>query len=99
MEWILAVLKSGAAYAIVDQSHPVERSRAAISVAEPSMIVDDGGSPKSKELFEGFEGKVISTNDINLSGMPSHNLTDESEDDDLAYIVFTSGSTGELSPA
>jgi long-subunit acyl-CoA synthetase (AMP-forming) len=83
----------------VPKRDPVERSHAAISVAEPSMIVDDGRSPKSKELFEGFEGKVISTNDLILSGMPLHNLTDESEDDDLAYIVFTSGSTGELSPA
>ncbi|CAK5278814.1 unnamed protein product [Mycena citricolor] len=40
--WILAVLKAGATYAIADQGHPLERTRSAMAVAEPDLIVDDG---------------------------------------------------------
>ncbi|KAF8517297.1 amino acid adenylation domain protein [Hysterangium stoloniferum] len=94
MIWILAVLKSGAAYGILDQGHPLERNRAAMSVAEPSVFVDDGGNANSTGLLDGFQGVRISTVEMDLSGSSSHNPVHESADDDLAYIVFTSGSTG-----
>ncbi|KAJ7242915.1 hypothetical protein C8J57DRAFT_1243659 [Mycena rebaudengoi] len=88
MTWILAVLKSGAAYAVADQSHPLERIRHVISIADPSLVVDDGDGGNvagvaSKEKF--FYPSSP------MDDMPPHNLEDITQPNDLAYVVFTSG--------
>lgn len=94
MEWILSVLKTGAAYAVADQSHPLERKRGAMEVAQPTVVVDDGGSADLKKLLEGFSGEVVDSQTMVIDGLPTYNLVDETSDGDLAYVVFTSGSTG-----
>ncbi|CAK5278794.1 unnamed protein product [Mycena citricolor] len=91
--WILAVLKAGATYAIADQGHPLERTRSAMAVAEPDLIVDDGMGIEVG-LFSGTV-KILRTDTCILDAFPRDNLEDVSQDDDLAYIVFTSGSTGQ----
>ncbi|CAK5278570.1 unnamed protein product, partial [Mycena citricolor] len=91
--WILAVLKAGATYAIADQGHPLERTRSAMAVAEPDLIVDDGMGIEVG-LFSGTV-KILRTDTCTLDAFPKDNLEDVSQDDDLAYIVFTSGSTGQ----
>ncbi|KZP12421.1 hypothetical protein FIBSPDRAFT_798902 [Athelia psychrophila] len=94
MVWIMGVLKSGAAYAVADQSHPVERTRAVLSVAQPTLVVDDGQGRDIKELVAEFGIELLDAGRLPLDDMPADNLDDCTENDDLAYIVFTSGSTG-----
>ncbi|KAJ7203596.1 amino acid adenylation domain protein, partial [Mycena pura] len=94
MEWIIGVLKSGAAYAIADQSHPLERTRNVISIARPDIIVDDGNGQDVVELA-GASIQVVDLRTIKLGEISWNNLDDITEPDDLAYIVFTSGSTGQ----
>ena len=94
MQWIIGVLKSGAAFAVADQTHPVGRNRSAIAVAQPALLVDDGHGVDATELVEDLPVRALRTTDICLDAMPMTNPIDESRDDDLAYVVFTSGSTG-----
>lgn len=89
-------MKSGAAYAVADQSHPVQRTRAVLSVAKPTLVVDDGQGSDIKELVLEFGVEMLNACQLPLEDMHSHNLDDCTQDDDLAYIVFTSGSTGKL---
>ncbi|CAK5278542.1 unnamed protein product [Mycena citricolor] len=91
--WILAVLKAGATYAIADQGHPLERTRSVMTVAEPDLVVDDGMGV-DVGFFSGTV-KTLRTHTCSLDGFSKDNLNDVSQDEDLAYIVFTSGSTGQ----
>jgi non-ribosomal peptide synthetase component F len=97
MEWIIGVLKSGAAYAIADQSHPLERTRGVISIAQPDLIVDNGNGRNIVELASEANIPILDPRSTDLAGLPCNNLDDISEPNDLAYIVFTSGSTGKPS--
>ena len=93
MEWIIAVLKSGAAFAVADQKHPALRTLSVISIAQPSIIIDDGnGRNLSKDASKPLD--ILDVSNLSFDDMPADNLEDITQNDDLAYIVFTSGSTG-----
>ena len=95
MEWIIAVLKSGAAFAVADQKHPVERTLSVISIAKPALVVDDGsGNDLRLEPFQ-LNEKVLDSQNLAFDEMPISNPEDITKNEDLAYVVFTSGSTGE----
>jgi amino acid adenylation domain-containing protein len=86
---MLGVLRCGGAYVPVDPESPPARTRRMLADAGVSLTVSHGRSP----VAEGF-GDVVSYSAL-LSGAsdaaPSFSLCAES----LAYIMFTSGSTGE----
>ncbi|KAF9528634.1 amino acid adenylation domain protein [Crepidotus variabilis] len=90
MEWIIAVLKSGAAFAVADQAHPELRTSSVISIAQPAVILDDR---KGRDLTN-LHTNILDVSDLFLDDMSTENLEDVTQNDDLAYIVFTSGSTG-----
>ncbi|KAF7351469.1 Polyketide synthetase [Mycena sanguinolenta] len=92
IEWILGVLKSGAAFAVADQSHPLERIRNVISVAQPDLIVDDGNGQCLANLAA---VTLLDTRNINLDEISANDLQNISEPTDLAFVVFTSGSSGQ----
>jgi len=61
---------------------------------KPVLIVDDGsGNDLRLELFQ-LDGKVLDTLNLALDDMPISNPEDITKNEDLAYIVFASGSTG-----
>lgn len=95
IEWIIGVLKSGAAYAVADQSHPADRTRAVIAIAKPALVIDDGKGKSVNDLVAGFDTQVLDVGSTSMDEMPTNNLENITQDDDLAYVVFTSGSTGE----
>lgn len=97
MEWIIAVLKSGAAFAVADQMRPVTHTHSVISIAQPALIVDDGSGHNLKQQAAELHTKILDIRTISFDDMPTHNLDDVTQNDDLAYISFTSGSTGESS--
>ncbi|KAJ6574323.1 hypothetical protein B0H19DRAFT_1020850 [Mycena capillaripes] len=95
MGWILAVLKSGAAYVVGDPSHPSERTRSVISVSQPDLIIQDGAGDDISDLASSAHIPVIDARTIDLQDVPTGNIEQVSQPGDLAYIVFTSGSTGQ----
>ncbi|KDR67250.1 hypothetical protein GALMADRAFT_130449 [Galerina marginata CBS 339.88] len=93
IEWIIATLKSGAAFAVADQTHPVLRTQSVISIAQPALIVDDGNGKNLTEYASHVN--VLDVRNLTFDDMPTGNIEDITQNDDLACIVFTSGSTGQ----
>ena len=83
---MLAALEAGSAYAPVDPNLPAERLAAITAGLNHPVLVTEGPSP------EDFQGPVLDV--AQHSGGPLEDLPAASPDD-AAYIVFTSGSTGE----
>ncbi len=91
--WILAILKTGAAYVVLDKGLPLARRQAILRVAEAKLFVTDlvDESLFSECVTAPQTLNVWSKTDFTL-GQPLP-ISDR-QPDDLAYIVFTSGSTG-----
>ncbi|MFF4011887.1 amino acid adenylation domain-containing protein, partial [Streptomyces sp. NPDC001717] len=80
---LLGVLKAGAAYVPLDAGHPVERLRAVVAEAGVSLVLADrdlDGLPTAATA-EAFASAPV---DPGLALSP----------DGLAYVMYTSGSTG-----
>jgi len=86
---ILGVLRAGGAYVPVDPESPPARTRRMLADAGTSLTVSDGRSP----MLESFSD-VVSYQDL-LSGAPEAAPSSSLGCESLAYIMFTSGSTGE----
>ncbi|KAF4406795.1 amino acid adenylation domain-containing protein [Streptomyces lycii] len=89
----LAVMALRAVYVPVDPAHPVERTAAVVSGADPVAVVHDGtGFPEAPA------GRVLPVLDVAaLPDPPGGTAPPERElprAGDAAYVVFTSGSTG-----
>ncbi|WP_306352327.1 non-ribosomal peptide synthetase/type I polyketide synthase [Flavobacterium sp. '19STA2R22 D10 B1'] len=82
-EWaivsILAVLKSGAVYVPIDTNNPIERIDYILKDSSCSIVIDSVLINRFKDLNENFEKNKLENN-IALN--------------DLAYIIYTSGSIG-----
>lgn len=87
---LLAILKTGAAYLPIDPAHPDERIKFMMSDAGPVAVLStaDLGS-----RFDGLDVSVIEIDDPLIDGQPSSALPTP-EPDDLAYMTYTSGTTG-----
>ena len=91
----LACMKLGAPYAFLDPASPAERTRLMLSRCKPALIVS---------IREGLGDRVVLGDDVQrqalhreLAGFDDNNLpeTQEITGTDPAYVMFTSGSTGE----
>ncbi|WP_411845596.1 amino acid adenylation domain-containing protein [Roseibacillus persicicus] len=93
---ILAVLKAGGAYLPVDPCYPQERIAALIESAQPKVILTR--SSFSSQIAAPSQCKLIAVdevfNDEDANDAGSANLPLTNKATDLAYIMFTSGSTG-----
>lgn len=80
-EWILAVLKAGAAFIYLDPDFAEEQKRKILSNCEPDMIIDE------------LQAEELTAQDADITDLEStkYGTTDQ----DLAYLIYTSGSTGE----
>jgi len=92
---ILAILKSGAAYAPIDPTFPTERITHTIDDARPKLVLtaSEGALPaltSRRDLFCLHLDQLRSEMD-NTDGT---NLKLAIQPDDLAYVIYTSGSTG-----
>lgn len=99
IEWILATLKAGGAYVYLDPKLPGDRKRLVISIAsgKNSVLVTDDALPRDAEWAQVFPGTVVSHQEASeLSRPDPEPAMRQVEPGDMAYIVFTSGSTGML---
>ncbi|WP_055698439.1 non-ribosomal peptide synthetase [Streptomyces silaceus] len=87
---LLAVLKAGGTYVPLDPQLPPLRARELMERAGCRLLLTD--RPDEADVPRGVEC-------VDVRGLPSDEAdagvgTDEARPDDLAYIMFTSGSTG-----
>jgi amino acid adenylation domain-containing protein len=91
---LLGVLKAGGSYVPLEPSYPKERVIFMIKEAQLSLVLTED---RLKFDLEGFDGDVVCLdsdwNEIAKQSMD--NLAPATESDNLAYIMFTSGSTGQ----
>ncbi|KAF4769418.1 hypothetical protein HAV15_008425 [Penicillium sp. str.  len=90
---LLAVLKAGAAFVLLDTSHPPERLRNICEEVKPPFILT---SPDHRHEAEALFHNVVimpQSNDPELASIPHYRMTRLGSDRAL-YAVFTSGSTG-----
>jgi tyrocidine synthetase III len=93
MEMIIAmigILKSGGAYLALDPEYPVERIKFMIRDSGVNLVLTKG----PVEMESPFAGEIIDLEEpgIYLSG--ASNLQSPVGAHDMAYVVYTSGSTG-----
>ncbi|MGA5541921.1 amino acid adenylation domain-containing protein [Mycobacterium sp. NPDC051198] len=87
---ILAVLKAGAAYLPIEPAVPDARVQFMISDAAPVAAMTTAGL---SQRLEGAGLVVVDVDDPRVDGYPVTALP-APEPDDLAYIMYTSGTTG-----
>jgi amino acid adenylation domain-containing protein len=90
---LLGILKAGGAYVPLEPSYPKERVMFMINEAQPSLVLTED---KLRFELEEYDGEVICLDsDWNEIGKQSvSNPTSMTMPDSLAYVMFTSGSTG-----
>ncbi|MCP4380581.1 MAG: amino acid adenylation domain-containing protein [Hyphomicrobiales bacterium] len=94
---IFGVLKAGGVYLPIPQQLPQERISTLMEVGKAEIALTDSANyARLPVLKDGDRGTIavfdVATIDSNL---PRDNLASRVAADDLAYILFTSGSTGE----
>ena len=87
---MLAVLKTGAAYLPIDPAHPRSRVEFMLDDAAPIAALTTAGLA---DALDGCDLAVIDVNDAAVHTKPRAALPAPAADD-LAYITFTSGTTG-----
>ncbi|HWO61971.1 MAG TPA: amino acid adenylation domain-containing protein, partial [Umezawaea sp.] len=86
---VLAVLKAGAAYVLLDPDHPAERLRALVAHAAPALTV--------VEASRAFTSRTVDlvVEATAIAARPSDDVVRDVPADSPACVMFTSGSTGE----
>lgn len=85
---ILAILKSGAAYVPIDPKYPDDRIEYIINTCQPKMIFT-----VNKKLQFNMNIPIIDIAKINNYG-DQYNPIRKQKNSDIAYSIFTSGTTG-----
>lgn len=90
---ILAVLKAGGAYLLLDGQMPVERLRHMIADAQPAVVVHDEQLPGEVAAVTGEQlAAARLTREAAL--LPGTALPDTAGPQNAAYVAYTSGTTG-----
>jgi len=91
---ILGVLKSGNAYVPLDPAHPQERLDYISGNCQTAIIVTDKKNVAQARSFAHKTIAVIDVNEMN-GAAPTDDPDVDVSPDALAYILYTSGSTGQ----
>jgi amino acid adenylation domain-containing protein len=90
---LLGILKAGAAYVPMDPGYPKERLQYILADSKVSVVLT---VQSLAEEMPGFAGRTISL-DKDWAGIarePERNLPSPVNPEDLAYVLYTSGSSG-----
>ncbi|MFD8143183.1 amino acid adenylation domain-containing protein [Streptomyces sp. NPDC059708] len=90
---LLAVVKTGAGYALLDPEFPDERLRGTAAEAGLRILVTDGAHAGRGVRGDWTEVRTDAEAEA-IGGHPAHDLGVRLTGDDTACVMFTSGSTG-----
>ncbi|MGE6631995.1 non-ribosomal peptide synthetase [Bacillus sp. NPDC077027] len=90
---LLAVLKAGATYVPIDPDYPAHRIRYMLKDSGATHMLTHSTLIRRVEELA-FEGKHVFADDQELTFMAPENVPIESSLNDIAYIMYTSGTTG-----
>ncbi|HET9364398.1 MAG TPA: AMP-binding protein, partial [Candidatus Angelobacter sp.] len=90
---ILGILKAGGAYLPLDKSYPAEHIGYLLKDASAPVVLT---SDKTKDLFAAFDVQTVKIDfqAPNIAGQPSTAPVNTAEAENLAYVMYTSGSSG-----
>jgi amino acid adenylation domain-containing protein len=92
---LLGILKAGKSYVALDPTFPVERLRQVLDSIRTSLILTNNRDLSlANSLIDDRAGVEVLNLDYLEKDTPRHNLGMSTDPDAIAYIVFTSGSTG-----
>ncbi|MFI8255317.1 amino acid adenylation domain-containing protein [Streptomyces filamentosus] len=90
---LLAIWKAGAGYLPLDPAHPAERRRLMLGEADAVLLLTGGESPAPEALDLGVPVLAVDgTGDA--PGRGTEGAPPGTDPDGLAYVLYTSGSTG-----
>ena len=87
MAAIFGVLKAGGGYLPIDMSYPPDRITFMLSDSGAKVLLSDGS------IDAPYDGETVRVQDITGDG-PDGNLERVDGQEDIAYVMYTSGSTG-----
>ncbi|MFJ5136486.1 amino acid adenylation domain-containing protein [Streptomyces sp. NPDC088707] len=100
---LLAIWKAGAGYLPLDPAHPAERRRLMLDEADAALVLVGGGPPEPGPSDPGVADSGVPELSVTESGAPEAGgstgpaesaTLPGTEPGGLAYVLFTSGSTG-----
>ena len=89
---MLAVLKSGAAFVVLDPKSPNERLAGLLEQARPAIVLIESATPA--RLSESSWRILPIDDDAAWETCAAHNPQGRAHAENIAYVSFTSGSTG-----
>jgi amino acid adenylation domain-containing protein len=91
---MLAVLRAGGAYVPISPDYPANRIAYILNDARPRVLITE---ERQLPRVAGFEGDVVSWDaaPVAWAAESTDRLSDYPEERQLAYIMYTSGSTGQ----
>lgn len=91
---LLAILKAGGIYVPLDTQSPSERITQLLEDAKPECVISNSNT-LPRVLSEHYKCIIIDEIESQLASLPIQPPIVEVTADNLAYILFTSGSTGQ----
>jgi len=91
----MACIKLGAPYAFLDPAAPVERARLMLDRCRPAMVVSVRGGVGDRIVIGDETERAHLRHEVSAFAGDNLPETDEITGIDPAYVMFTSGSTGE----
>ncbi len=89
---ILAILKSGGAYAPLDPQYPMERIKYILDDSKARILLSRRDLPGKLKFGQREDVSILDVEEI--TGGENLNLAKINRCNDVAYIIYTSGSTG-----
>lgn len=90
MVGIMGILKAGGAYLPVDPAYPAERIEYILQDSGTAfLLLGEGVNPPAV-----YSGRVVSLTDAAIFTGTGENLACVNQPEDLAYVLYTSGTTG-----
>jgi amino acid adenylation domain-containing protein len=98
-EWtllsILGILKAGAAYVPIDPAYPEQRIEYIINDSACDFVLSDTENAlKLKTKYASQDITCLDVSSIDLDSFQHSNLNVDRYDNELAYLLYTSGTTG-----
>lgn len=88
---LLGILKAGGSYVALDPAYPLARLTLVLDDVEPGLVV---ASESLRQVVPAAGVPVVTLEDLTLHSGPEVDVDAESDPDRLAFITYTSGTTG-----